>query len=113
MKAVVWKRYGDPSVLQVETVDPPAVGDGDILVRVRATTVTAGDIELRQFAFRNILAVPLRLYFELARCAAVGTCRPLHRYGISCTAWMTSAGRTNRGGAYSTRRCQYGIFRPS
>ncbi len=29
--------------------------------------MTAGDIELRQFAFRNILAVPLRLYFGVFR----------------------------------------------
>jgi NADPH:quinone reductase-like Zn-dependent oxidoreductase len=40
-------------------------GDKEILIRVRATTITAGEIEMRQIAFRNVLAVLLRLYFGL------------------------------------------------
>ncbi len=44
MKAIVQKRYGAPErVLKLEEVDRPSVGDDDILVRVRATSVNTPD----------------------------------------------------------------------
>ena len=40
MKAMVQHGYGAPErVLRLEEVDRPSVGDGDVLVRVRATSV--------------------------------------------------------------------------
>jgi NADPH:quinone reductase-like Zn-dependent oxidoreductase len=47
MKAVVYDRYGPPDVLRIEEVEPPEVGDGQILVRVRATTMTRTDCYAR------------------------------------------------------------------
>jgi 2-desacetyl-2-hydroxyethyl bacteriochlorophyllide A dehydrogenase len=46
MKAIVRETYGPPSVLHVEDVPVPAVGDGDVLVRVQAASVNAGDWHL-------------------------------------------------------------------
>jgi NADPH:quinone reductase-like Zn-dependent oxidoreductase len=44
MKAIVQRRYGAPErVLKLEEVDRPSVGDGDVLVRVRATSVNTPD----------------------------------------------------------------------
>ena len=44
MKAVVQKRYGaPPEVLKLEDVDRPSVGDDDVLIRVRATSVNTPD----------------------------------------------------------------------
>ena len=43
MKAVVYDEYGPPAVLRLEDVDRPEPGDGEILVRVHATTVTQTD----------------------------------------------------------------------
>jgi NADPH:quinone reductase-like Zn-dependent oxidoreductase len=43
MKAVVQDRYGAPDVLELRDIDPPAVADGDVLVRVRASSVNAAD----------------------------------------------------------------------
>ncbi len=43
MKAVVCDRYGPPGVLRIEEVERPAPRDGEILVRVRATTVNRLD----------------------------------------------------------------------
>src|SRR5919106_6989790 len=44
MKAVVQKSYGAPErVLHLADVDRPPVGDGDVLVRVRATSVNTPD----------------------------------------------------------------------
>jgi len=44
MKAIVQKSYGAPErVLQLEEVDRPSVGDDDVLIRVRATSVNTPD----------------------------------------------------------------------
>ena len=43
MKAIRYYRYGPPDVLKVEDVDLPAVGDDDVLVRVRAASVNPLD----------------------------------------------------------------------
>jgi NADPH:quinone reductase-like Zn-dependent oxidoreductase len=43
MKAIVQHGYGGPEVLRLDDVDKPAVGDGDVLVRVRAASVNALD----------------------------------------------------------------------
>jgi NADPH:quinone reductase-like Zn-dependent oxidoreductase len=39
MKAIVQERYGSPDVLELRDVDPPVVGDDQVLVRVRAASV--------------------------------------------------------------------------
>lgn len=47
MKAVVARRYGPPEVLRVEEVERPILADDEVLVRVRASTVTRSDCGLR------------------------------------------------------------------
>ena len=42
MKALVQDTYGDPDVLRIDDVDLPAVGVGDVLVRVHAAGIDAG-----------------------------------------------------------------------
>jgi hypothetical protein len=42
MRAVVHDRYGPPEVLYVDDVDRPTPNEGEVVVNVRATTVTAG-----------------------------------------------------------------------
>jgi NADPH:quinone reductase-like Zn-dependent oxidoreductase len=44
MRAVVQDTYGGPEVLKLAEVDLPVVGDGDVLVRVRAAAVNPPDI---------------------------------------------------------------------
>jgi NADPH:quinone reductase-like Zn-dependent oxidoreductase len=48
MKAVVYDRYGPPSVLRIEDVEPPVPKDDEVLVRVHATTVTQTDCHMRR-----------------------------------------------------------------
>lgn len=43
MKAVVRNTYGPSSVLRIEEVEMPTVGDGDVLVRVRAVSVNPAE----------------------------------------------------------------------
>jgi NADPH:quinone reductase-like Zn-dependent oxidoreductase len=47
MKAVVQDRYGPPEVLRIEDVDRPVPRDDEVLIRVRATTVTQTDTHAR------------------------------------------------------------------
>ncbi len=67
MKAVVWTRYGPPEGLQLEEVAKPAPKRNQILVRVHATSVTAGDSELRRLRFSFLLRLFLRLYMGPVR----------------------------------------------
>jgi len=47
MKAAVFDRYGPPEVLRIADVATPTPGDGDILVRIRATVATPPDCAFR------------------------------------------------------------------
>lgn len=44
MKAVVYRRYGPPEDLELEDIEVPSVGGGDVLVRVHAAAVNPGDV---------------------------------------------------------------------
>jgi NADPH:quinone reductase-like Zn-dependent oxidoreductase len=46
MKAIVQVRYGSPDGLELREIDPPALGDDRVLVRVRAAAVNASDWHL-------------------------------------------------------------------
>ena len=54
MKACVYDRYGSPEVLHFVDVPKPTPRDHEVLIKVRATTVTIGDTIMRSFELPNI-----------------------------------------------------------
>lgn len=60
MKQVQFSQYGDPSVLDIVQVSVPAPGEGQVLIRVRASGVNFSDILRRQN--RYFMPTPLPYY---------------------------------------------------
>src|SRR4028118_1888167 len=43
MKAIVQDKYGSPEVLELRDIDKPAIGDDEVLVRIRAASANPAD----------------------------------------------------------------------
>lgn len=48
MKAAVYRQYGPPDVVRIEDIPKPDPGDGDVVVRVVASTLSTADWRLRR-----------------------------------------------------------------
>ncbi|MCA9653844.1 MAG: NAD(P)-dependent alcohol dehydrogenase [Myxococcales bacterium] len=67
MKAVIWTAYGPPEVLRLGEQPDPVLGAGQVLVRIHATSVSAGDCEMRSLSLPLLFRLPLRLFVGLRR----------------------------------------------
>ena len=67
MKAIVYTRYGSPDVLELKQVEKPIPNENEILVKVKATTVTVADIRSRSFTVPPAFWLPARIALGLRR----------------------------------------------
>ena len=67
MKAILYYQYGSPEVLQLQEIDPPVIGDNDVLVCVRAAAANPAD-----WRFMRGSPYFLRLFYGLFKPKANG-----------------------------------------
>src|SRR5207302_8732486 len=82
MKAIVYTKYGSPDVLQLKEVAKPTPKDNEVLVKVHAASVNAGDWHL------------LRAKPFLMRLMGYGLLKPKHTIlGTDIAGWVEAVGR--------------------
>ncbi len=67
MKAAVVDRYGPPEVVRIADVPRPEPQAEEVVVRVSAAAVTAGDARIRGARFPKGFGLPARLVFGIVR----------------------------------------------
>lgn len=61
MKAAVCEKYGPPSVAEIKNTGIKEPGPYEVLIKIAAATVTAGDIRMRSSDFPLLLWIPARI----------------------------------------------------
>ena len=88
MKAVVYTQYGPPEVLHLQEVEKPTPRDREVLVKVRATTVTIGDTIMRG------LNIPLHGWQKVIARMILGWNKPRRRIlGMELAGEVESVGK--------------------
>ncbi len=75
MKAIVYREFGPPAVLQLDDVAKPSPKAHEVLIRVRAAPVNYGDllarnlrnVTAREFNMPRPLLLPTRMYFGFTK----------------------------------------------
>jgi len=68
VKVILHTHYGSPDLLQLKEMDTPVPRDNEVLIAVRATTVSTGDCNMRNLTFVTKSMRPLaRLMFGIGK----------------------------------------------
>lgn len=67
MRAAMCRAYGPPDVVLIEEVERPAPKPDEVLIRIRATTVSSGDWRIRSLSVPRGMGVMVRAVFGFAR----------------------------------------------
>lgn len=86
MKAIVASKFGGPEVLHLREVEKPMPKEKEILVKVHATTVSAGDIRMRSLNVPLLFWLPARM--------TLGFTKPKHPiYGMELAGEVEAIGQ--------------------
>lgn len=68
MRAIIHTKYGPPDELQLKEVEKPVPKRGEVLIKIRATTVTTSDCNIRNLTFvPKIFLLPMRMQFGFSK----------------------------------------------
>jgi NADPH:quinone reductase-like Zn-dependent oxidoreductase len=67
MKAIIWTRYGPPDGLQLQDLPKPTPKANEVLIKIYAATVTAGDCEMRRLDLPFGFGPIIRLFNGIRR----------------------------------------------
>ena len=67
MTAIVCTKYGSPEVLEITEIDQPIAKENEILINIKATTVSAADVRVRGFRIPKSFWLPARLMLGLRK----------------------------------------------
>jgi NADPH:quinone reductase-like Zn-dependent oxidoreductase len=79
MKAIVYEKYGPPSVLQLKEVAKPTPKDNEALVKVYASSLNAADLEILKGVFVNRIAAPLKPMHKILGSDVAGQVKAIGR----------------------------------
>jgi NADPH:quinone reductase-like Zn-dependent oxidoreductase len=67
VRAAVYERYGPPEVVELREVEKPTPKDDEVLIKIHATTVTAGDWRARSLEMPPGFGFMGRLFFGISK----------------------------------------------
>lgn len=86
MKAIVATKFGGPEVLHLQEVEKPSPKEHEILVKVYATTISAGDLRMRSLDVPPAFWLPARI--------TLGFTKPRHPiYGMELSGEVVAVGK--------------------
>jgi NADPH:quinone reductase-like Zn-dependent oxidoreductase len=101
MKAVVCTSYGPPEVLRLVEVEKPIPKKDQVLIKVKATAVTASDCIIRSFKMPGAVRFPQKQFMELMMRVFIGFTKPRKPLGLVLSGEIVSVGtnikRFNKG----------------
>ncbi len=67
MKVAICTKYGSPEVVKIVEVEKPQPKENEVLVKIKATTVTSGDDRLRGGKFPPLVSLPFKLMMGFSK----------------------------------------------